>query len=209
MAATLGTETISVVLPEGVSTDSVSVTTGPQGCDLIVVTNPVSGLEVTATGGKATGITGRNVSDSTVTATPVAGQTAKVAIETNVFKNSTINNTGAGAIDVEFLAGKAKGVTVTSGKSNDSVEFGSSTKLKNVTVELGGGKDTVTFGKGTKLKKGIEIELGGKKNTVEFESDKGLKNVTVTGISQKDKFIVAGETFTGTEAKNGEAGFEV
>lgn len=208
MAATLGTETISVVLPEGVSSDSVSVTTGPQGGDLIVVTNPVAGLEVTATGGKATGITGRSVSDSTVTATPVAGQTAKVAIETNVFKNSTINNTGAGAIEVEFLAGKVKGSTVSSGKSNDSVEFGSSTKLKDVTLDLGGGKDSVTFGKGAKLK-GVEIELGGKKNTVEFESEKGLKKVTVTGITKKDKFIVAGETFTGTEAKNGEAGFEV
>ena len=80
MAATLGTETISVVLPDGVSSSDVSVTAGPEGGDLVVVTNPVSGLAVTATGGKATGIAGVSVSDSTVTATPTKGETANVVV---------------------------------------------------------------------------------------------------------------------------------
>ena len=207
--ATLGSETISVALPEGVSSSDVSLTAGPEGCDLVVVRNPVSNLTVTATGTKPTGITGLKVSDSTVNATPAAGQTAVVAIETTVFKDSEINNNGAGSLDVEVLAGKVKGSSINSGGSNDSVSFGSSTKLKNTTVSLGGGKDTVTFGKGTKIKKGVEIELGGKKNTVVIETTKGLKNLTVTGITKKDKFTVGGEDFTGTEAKNGEAGFEV
>ena len=207
--ATIGTDTIDVVLPAGVSTADVSVTTGPGGGDVVNVANPVSGLTITASGTKATAIAGQSVSNSTVTATPAAGQTAVVAIETSVFKGSEINNTGAGSLDVEVLAGKVKDSSISSGKSNDSVSFGSSAKLKNTTVELGGGKDTVTFGKGTKIKKGVEIELGGKKNTVVIETTKGLNKLTVSGITKKDKFTVGGEDFTGTEAKNGDAGFQV
>ena len=207
--ATIGTDTIDVVLPAGVSTTQVSVTAGPGGGDVVNVAQPVAGLTISASGAKPTAIAGESVSDSTVTATPAAGQTAVVAVETSVFKDSDITNSGAGSLDVEVLAGKVKNSDITSGKSADSVSFGSSSKLKNVTVDLGKGKDTVTFGKGTKIKKGTEIKLGGKKNTVVIETTKGLGKLTVSNIGNKDKFTVGGEDFTAQQAKNGEAGFEV
>ena len=92
--ATIGTDTIDVVLPEGVNTSDVSVTTGPAGGDVVNVATKVSDLTITASGTKATDITGQSVSDSTVTATPAAGQTAVVSVETSAFKGSDITNTG-------------------------------------------------------------------------------------------------------------------
>lgn len=207
--ATLGTETIDVVLPDGVSTDDVAVSKGPEGNDLVVVKNNVSGLKIDATAA-STGITGKRVSDSTVSAKPSAGETAKVVVETSTFKDNTISNDGAGSLEVNVLAGKFKGSTIESGKSADSVSFGGSVKVKSAELSLGKGNDSVTF-KGKKVKGDTTIDLGkGGKDVVVFENAKAANNVTITNITAKDKFTVGGETYTGKEVKNGaDVGFEV
>ena len=206
--ATLGTETIDVVLPSGVSTDDVAVSKGPEG-DVIDVKGNVSGLTITATA-TTTDITGARVSDSTVTAKPASGETAKVVVESTTFKGNTITNEGAGALKVDVASGKFKGSTIESGASADSVSFAKSTKVKSAELELGKGNDTVTF-KGKKVKGDTTIDLGkGGKDVVVFENAKAAKNVTITNITAKDKFTVGGETFTGKQAKNGaDVGFEV
>ena len=204
--ATLGTETIEVVLPEGVSENAVTVETGPEGNNLIVITENVAGLEITATSGD-TGVTGKRVEESTVSATPEKGESANVVVETTVFKGNTITNEGKGALEVNVNTGKFKNSTIDAGnkKRADLVRFKDDAKVIKSTVNLGKGNDTVRFGKGVTFKGKTTVDLGkGGKDAIVIEADavKGGKLV-VTSFSKQDTITVGDETFTYKDIKNG------
>ena len=204
--ATLGSENIEVVLPEGVSEDAVSVTTGEDGNNLIVIKENVAGLEITATGDN-TGVTGKRVEESTVSATPEKGETSNVVVETTVFKGNTISNDGKGALEVNVNTGKFKNSTIDAGnkKRDDLVRFKDDAKVIKSTIDLGKGNDTVRFGKGASFKGKTTVDLGkGGKDAIVIEADavKGGKLV-VTSFSKQDTITVGEETFTYKDIKNG------
>ena len=204
--ATLGSENISVVLPEGVSEDAVKVTTGEDGNNLVVINNNVSGLEIAATG-ENTGVSGKRVEESTVSATPAKGETSNVVVETTVFKGNTIANDGQGALEVNINTGKFKKSTIDAGnkKRDDLVRFKDDAKVIKSTVDLGKGNDTVRFGKAASFKGKTTVDLGkGGTDAIVIEADavKGGKLV-VTSFSKKDTITVGEETFTYRDIKNG------
>ena len=201
--ATLGTETVDVVLPSGVSTDSVAVTTGTDGASQIETSEPVEELEITAKAG-TTEVSGAKLSKSEVLATPSEGETASVVVESTVFKGNTITNEGEGSLEVTVATGSFKKSGIEGGKAADSVSFGASASIKSATVDLGKGNDSITFAKGVKIKGDTTLDLGkGGKDVVTFESSKAAKNVTITNITKKDKFIVGEDTYKGKAINNG------
>ena len=87
--ATLGTESVDVVLPTGVSSSDVAVTTGPDGSSDVVLSNPVSGLEIKATEG-TTDISGSQLSKSTITGSTTKGVAVTVNVTDTVAKKLTV-----------------------------------------------------------------------------------------------------------------------
>ena len=201
--ATLGTDTVEVVLPSGVSSDSVAVTTGPDGASQIEVAAPVEELEITAESG-TTELSGAKMSESEVLATPKKGETATVVVESTVFKGNTITNEGKGSLEVTVATGSFKKSGIEGGKAADAVSFGASVSIKSATVDLGKGDDSITFAKGVKIKGNTTLDLGkGGKDVVTFESAKDAKKITITNITKKDKFIVGDDTYKGKDILNG------
>ena len=204
--ATIGSENISVVLPEGVNEDAVKVTTGEDGNNLIVISENVAGLQISATGDN-TDVTGKRGEESTVSATPAKGETSNVVVATTVFKNNTISNEGKGALEVNINTGKFKKSTIDAGnkKRDDLVRFKDDAKVIKSTIDLGKGNDTVRFGKGASFKGKTSLDLGkGGKDAIVVEADavKGGKLV-VTSFSKQDTITVGEETFTYRDIKNG------
>ena len=175
--ATLGTDSLDVVLPEGVSSSDVAVTTGSDGSSDVVLSNPVSGLEIKATAG-TTDVSGSKLSKSTITGSTTKG----VAVTVNV------TDTVAKKLTVDFSASK---------KAADSVSFAGSTTVKKGTIDLGKGNDSITFGSNVKFKGKTTIDLGkGGKDVVVIEANK-IKNgkLEITNFDKKDKLKIGDDTF--------------
>ena len=175
--ATLGTDSVDVVLPTGVSSSDVAVTTGPDGSSDVVLSNPVSGLEIKATAG-TTDISGSQLSKSTITGSTTEG----VAVTVN------ISDTVAKKLNVDFSASK---------KAADSVSFSGATTVKKGTIDLGKGNDSITFGSNVKFKGTTTIDLGkGGKDVVVIEANK-IKNgkLEITNFDKKDKLKIGDDTF--------------
>ena len=204
--ATLGNDNIEVILPDGVSEDAVDVTTGEDGNNVVVVSQNVEGLEITATGDN-TGITGKKVETSTVSATPKKGESSNVVVETTVFKGNTIANEGKGSLEVNVNTGKFKKSVIDAGdkKRDDLVRFKDNVLVNRATMDLGKGDDTVRFGKGVTFKGKTTIDLGkGGADSVIVEANavEGGK-LSITNFTRKDTITVGDETFTYKDIKNG------
>lgn len=204
--ATLGAENIQVVLPDGVSEDAISITSGEEGNSIIVATENVSGLEITASG-EVTALTGKKFTDTKVSVEGSRGDTTNVVIENTVFKDGTIANEGKGSIEVNLNTGKIKGLTIDAGnkKRDDLVRVKDDVKLIKATMDMGKGNDTVRFGKNMTFKGKSTLDLGkGGKDAVILEADNGSKNkLTITNVTKKDTITVGDETFTGKEIAKG------
>ena len=206
MATTLpGGSGTDVILPEGVSPDSVDVAAGEDGGTLVAVKQNVSGLDIQAAGDTA--ITGKRVSDSEVSVSTKKGETANIVFETTVVKNSSITNEGKGALEVNLNTGKIKNLTIDAGnkKRDDLVRVKDDVTLSKSTFEMGKGDDTVRFGKGVTFKGKSTVDLGkGGTDAIVIEAD-GVApgKLIVTSFSKKDTITVGDETFTYKDIKNG------
>ncbi len=206
MATTLsGGSGTDVILPEGVTTDQVDVTSGEDGNTLVVIKKNTSGIDIEAN--SDTGITGKRLSDSEVNVDAKKGETTNIVVETTVFKNNTITNEGKGALEVNLNTGKVKNLTVDAGnkKRDDLVRVKDDVKLIKSTFDMGKGDDTVRFGKGVTFKGKSTVDLGkGGKDAIVIEAD-GVApgKLIVTSFSKKDTITVGEETFTYKDIKNG------
>ena len=206
MATTLpGGSGTDVILPEGVSPDSVDVGVGADGGTLVSIKKNVSGLDIEATGDTA--ITGKRVSDSEVNVTAAKGESTNIVLETTVVKDTTITNEGKGALEVNLNTGKVKNLTIDAGnkKRDDLVRVKDDVKLIKSTMDMGKGDDTVRFGKGVTFKGRSTVDLGkGGKDALVIEAD-GVApgKLIVTSFSKQDSITVGDETFTYKDIKNG------
>ena len=206
MATTLpGGSGTDVILPEGVSPDSVEVAVGEDGGTLVAIKQNVSGLDIEAKGDTA--ITGKRVSDSEVNVVAKKGETTNIVFETTVVKNSSITNEGKGALEVNLNTGKIKNLTIDAGnkKRDDLVRVKDDVTLSKSTMDMGKGDDTVRFGKGVTFKGRSTVDLGkGGADALVIEAD-GVApgKLIVTSFSKKDTITVGDETFTYKDIKNG------
>ena len=175
--ATLGTESVDVVLPSGVSSSDVAVTTGADGSSDVVLSKPVNGLEIKASSG-TTDISGSELKKSTITGSTTEGTAVTV----------TVNDTVAKKLTVDFSASK---------KAADSISFGGTTTVKKGTIDLGKGNDTITFKSEVKFKGTTTIDLGkGGKDVIVIEANKIKKGtLEITNFGKKDKLTIGDDTY--------------
>ena len=206
MATTLpGGSGTDVILPEGVSPDSVEVVAGEDGGTAVAIKKNTSDLNIEAAGDTA--ITGKRVSDSEVNVTAAKGESTNIVFETTVVKDTTITNEGKGALEVNLNTGKVKNLTIDAGnkKRDDLVRVKDDVKLSKATMDMGKGDDTVRFGKGVTFKGKSTVDLGkGGTDAIVIEAD-GVKpgKLIVTSFSKKDTITVGDETFSKKDIKNG------
>jgi hypothetical protein len=209
MANTLpGGNGTDVVLPEGVSPDTITqgvgVNENGETIRSLNLEKKADGISVVAS--KDTSITGRALHNSTVEAKAGKGETTAITADTQT-KNSTIANTGKGALQANLTSGNHKNLTISSTKKkvNDNIDVSNGVMLKNSTMELGKGADSVRFGKKVKFKGKHSIDLGKKgQDQIVFEADDvaGIK-MTITSFTKKDTIEVGDETFTYKDIKKG------
>ena len=206
MATTLpGGSGTDVILPEGVSPDSVEVVAGEDGGTAVAIKKNTSDLNIEAAGDTA--ITGKRVSDSEVNVTANKGESTNIVLETTVVKDTTITNEGKGALEVNLNTGKVKNLTIDAGekKRDDLVRVKDDVKLSKANMDMGKGDDTVRFGKGVTFKGRSTVDLGkGGKDALVIEAD-GVApgKLIVTSFSKKDTITVGDETFSKKDIKNG------
>ena len=197
-----------VVLPEGVSPDTITQGVGvnSKGETIRNVNFEKKANGVSVVASKDTSLTGKPFHNSTVAVKGAKGETTAITADTHS-KNSTITNTGKGALEANLTSGNHRNLTISSTKKkvNDNVDVSNGVTLKNSTMELGKGADSVRFGKKVKFKGKHSIDLGKKgKDEVVFKADdvSGIK-MTITSFTKKDTVEVGDETFTYKDIKNG------
>ena len=155
MSSVIGSEGLDVVLPDGVTADDITVSTNAKGEASVAVETSISGLEVTATE-ESTDITGRKLTDSTVTAKGSKGTTSSIVVENKEFKASTIENNGKGSLSISVEGTKFTKSTIDAGekKRADTISFKDDAQINKSVVKAGKGNDKITFGK--------EVEFQGK-----------------------------------------------
>ena len=202
MATTLpGGSGTDVILPEGVSPDSVEVIATEDGGTLVAIEKNVSGLDIEAAGDTA--ITGKRVSDSEVNVSAAKGESTNIVLETTVVKDTTITNEGKGALEVNLNTGKVKNLTIDADekKRDDLVRVKDDVKLSKATMDMGKGDDTVRFGKGVTFKGTSSVDLGkAGKDTVIVE---GKAKLDITNFTRNDLLSVGGRIYTYQDIKNG------
>ena len=176
--ASLGTEGITIDLPEGFSADAVLTTTGPNGEAVVTATKALKEVEFTVKGD--TDLTGAKIKDSEVEIKASSKtDTVSLTVDSSSFKKSEI--------------------VVTKGNAN--IAF--NTSVKKSDVICGKGDDKITFGADSKVKK-CTIDLGKKgTDSVVFEANKISGKLTVTNLGKGDSVTVGSETTTYKEFKNG------
>ena len=177
--ASLGTDGITIDLPEGFSADDVlTTTTGPNGEAVVTATKTLKEVEFTVKGD--TDLTGAKIKNSEVEIKASSkSDTVSLTVDSSSFKKSEI--------------------VVTKGNAN--IAFNTSVKKSDITC--GKGDDKITFGANSKVKK-CNIDLGKKgTDSVVFEANKISGKLTVTNLGKGDSVTVGSETTTYKEFKNG------
>ena len=206
MSSVIGSEGVDVLVPDGVDPNDISVSTDGDGASTIKIDKPVSGLEITATE-ETTVVSGKKLTDSTVTAKGSKGETSNVAVESKAFNNGTIENKGKGSLEVSVDGANFKKSTIDAGnkKRNDSISFEGSAKVNKGTILAGKGDDNIVFGKKVSFKGTTNIDLGkGGKDSIVVNADqiKGGK-LNISNFTKKDTITVGDETLTYKDIKNG------
>ena len=208
MATTLsGGSGTDVILPEGVNPDQVEVGVGADGNTLIVIEKNTAGVEVIAE--STTAITGKKLTDSTVSVQADKGEKTKIVLETTKIKNTSVVNEGKGKLRVNVNTGQVKGLTVDAGenlKRADKVTIKDDVLLSKSEFNMGKGNDTVRFDKGATLKGKSTIDLGkGGKDMIVIKDDSLLESgkLVVTNFDKKDIIKVGGEKSSFKDIKNG------
>ena len=206
MATTLpGGSGTDVILPEGVSTDSVDVAVSDEGNTIVAVKQNTKDLDIEAKG--STGITGKKVTDTTVNVAAKKGEDANIVLQTTNAKNTNITNEGKSALDVTVNTGKVNKLTIDAGnkKRADVLRVREGVALSRLNASMGKGNDKITIDKGASLKGKNTIDLGkGGKDAIVIEANSiGKAKLTVTSFSKKDTITVGEETLTYKDIKNG------
>jgi hypothetical protein len=195
-------------LPEGVApsavTKGIGVNQNGESIQNLNLEKGIDGLSVTAT--KDTSLTGRKQKNMTVEAAPAKGETTAINADTHT-KNSSITNTGKGALEANLTGGTHKDLTISSTKKKvaDNVNISNGVTLKNSTMEVGKGNDNITFSKKVVFSGQHTIDLGKKgKDSIVFKADdvSGI-DLTVTNFTKKDTIQVGDETFTWKDFNKG------
>lgn len=148
-----------------------------------------------------TEISAKSLVKAKVEAVTKKGKTLSVGIEATKVEKSSIDATGKGKFDFQAGKGTFTKTDISGTSKNDSIKFGSKSKLKTVDIDTGKGSDTVTFAGNTKNKfKGGDtaVDLGkGGKDVVEFTKFKNIKggNVIIENFDKKDTLIVNKKSF--------------
>ena len=176
--ASLGTDGITIDLPEGFSADEVSTTTGPNGEAVVTATKTLKEVEFTVKGD--TDLTGAKIKDSEVEIKASSKtDTVSLTVDSSSFKKSEIV-VAKGNANIAFNTSVKKS-DVICGKGDDKITFGANAKVKKTTCDLG--------------KKGTD--------SIVFEGNKISGKLTVTNLGKGDSVTVGGETTTYKEFKNG------
>ena len=176
--ASLGTDGITIDLPEGFSADEVSTTTGPNGEAVVTATKTLKEVEFTVKGD--TDLSGAKIKDSEVEIKASSKtDTVSLTVDSSSFKKSEIV-VAKGNANIAFNTSVKKS-DVICGKGDDKITFGANAKVKKTTCDLG--------------KKGTD--------SIVFEGNKISGNLTVTNLGKGDSVTVGGETTTYKEFKNG------
>ena len=195
-------------LPDGVApsavTKGIGVNEKGESIQNLNLDKAIDGLSVTAT--KDTSLTGKKAKNMTVEAAPAKGETTSIHADTHT-KNSSITNTGKGALEANLTGGTHKDLTISSTKKKvaDNVNISNGVTLKNSTMEVGKGADNITFSKKVDFNGKHTIDLGKKaKDSIVFKADdvSGI-NMTVTSFTKKDTIQVGDETFTWKDFNKG------
>jgi hypothetical protein len=210
MSSVIGSEgsDLVVLVPDGVDPNDISVSTDAEGASNIKLTNNVSDLEVTATE-PTTSITGRKLSNSTITAKgPKGAESVAVVVETKSLIGSSITKEGKGNLTVDVKGTIFKKSTIDAGvkKRNDIISFTAEANVNKSTVNAGKGNDAIRFGKGVTFtgKTTIDLGKGGKDSvTVEADAISDGGKLKVTSFGKKDTITVGDETITYKDVKNG------
>ena len=208
MSSVIGSEGVDVLVPDGVDPNDISVSTDADGVGTIQIDKAVSGLEITATE-ETTVVSGKKLTDSTVTAKGSKGETSNVAVETKQFQGGTIENKGKGSLEVSVDGTNFKKSTIDAGankKRNDSISFEGNAKVDRGTVKAGKGNDTIVFGDKVNFKGKTTIDLGkGGNDSIVIEDADSIEDgkLKVTNFTKKDTITVGDETFTYNDIKNG------
>lgn len=194
-----------VILPEGVSTESVEVAVSEEGNTLVAVKKNTKDVDIEAKG--STAVTGKKITDSSVNVDAKKGETANIVLETTVSNSTTITNEGKGALEANINTGKVRDLKIDAGnkKRADLVRVKDDVKLTRFVADMGKGNDTLRFGKGVDFKGTSSIDLGkGGKDNVIIEADSiGNGKLNITNFTKKDTLTVGDETFTYKDIKNG------
>ena len=208
MATTLsGGKGTDVILPEGVTTDQVEVASNEDGGTAIAIKQN-SSIAVKAKGDTA--ITGKKISESSVSVAAKKSESTNIVFETTVVKNTTVTNEGKGTLEVNINTGKHKNLTIdaTVGgekdkKRDDLVRVKDGVRMSKGRMNMGRGDDTVRFGDVT-FKGRTIVDLGkGGKDAVVLEAAPAPGKLIVTSFSKKDTITVGDETFTFQDIKKG------
>ena len=176
--ASLGTEGITIDLPEGLSADVLTTTVGPTGEAVVTATKTLKEVDFTVKGD--TDLTGAKIKNSEVEIKASSkADTVSLTVDSSSFKKSEIVVTKGNA-NIAFNTSVKKS-DVICGKGDDKITFGADSKVKKCTVDLG--------------KKGTD--------SVVFEANKISGKLTVTNLGKGDSVTVGSETTTYKEFKNG------
>ena len=150
-----------------------------------------------------TEISAKTLSKADIEAVTKNKKTLTIGVEATKVEKSSFDATGKGKLNFQARKGTFTKTDISGTNKNDSIKFGSKTKLKgSMNIDTNKGNDTVTFAGNTKNNfKGAElvVELGkGGKDVVEFKNFKSKinkGNVIIEDFDKKDKLTINNKTY--------------
>ena len=171
----------------------------------VLVLKEVSNLDLVADSDIITGIAGKKVADSVVTAKSFKGDRTLVALHTTKFNTSDIIFKGFGDKFVDVMTGCFNNNSITfNKKSSDFVEFQVDVEVRNATINAGRGADTIIFKENSVIKGTNEITLGQGKDVLELPANKkGKGKIDIIDLAGNDTIKIGDQSFSGRDILKG------
>ena len=183
-----------VILDEG--SNAPKVITTEDFAELLFKGGKSVGFEAKIKDGPTGIIATKPLSKANIEAATKKGKSLTIGVEATKVEKSSFDASGKGKLDFQARTGSFVKTDISGTNKNDSIKFGSKTKVNKVDIDTGKGSDTVTFAGNSKNKfKGGEttIDLGkGGKDVVEFTKFKNLKGgkVIIENFDKKDTLVI-------------------
>ena len=190
-----------VIIEEG--SNSPAVITTEDFAELLFTGSKSVGFQAKIKDGPTEIVADKSLVKTDIDAVTKKGKTLSIGVEATKVEKSSFDATGKGKLNFQARAGTFLKTDISGTNKNDSIKFGSKTKLKGgMNIDTNKGSDTVTFAGNSKNKfKGADVvvELGkGGKDVVEFKSFKNKLNkgnVLIEDFDKKDKLKINNKTF--------------